>query len=84
MGSPVEQLEEVLKELKGFATLQINNNMNQAEPPPEHPETKTANKQGNPWLNLHIEQRMALSDISGRSGLWSCQIAMPQCRQMPV
>jgi hypothetical protein len=30
---PLEELEKVLKELKGFATQRNNNNINQLEPP---------------------------------------------------
>jgi hypothetical protein len=36
-----------------------------------------------PWLFPHIRQRIALLDISGRSGPWSCGDSMPQCRGMP-
>jgi hypothetical protein len=35
-----------------------------------------------PWLQLHIYQRMALSDMSGRGGPWSGGGAMPQRRGM--
>jgi hypothetical protein len=29
-----------------------------------------------------MSQRMALCDINGRGGLWSCGVLMPQCRGM--
>lgn len=45
MGSPMEELE---KGLKGFVTLQNNNNINQPDPPHTHtelPETKPPTKE---------------------------------------
>jgi hypothetical protein len=35
------------------------------------------------WLQLHMYQRMALSDINLRRGPWSSEGSMPQCRGMP-
>ena len=43
MGSPMEELEKGLKELKGFAHNRRNNNINQpdpSEPPGTNPPTK--------------------------------------------
>jgi hypothetical protein len=38
----------------------------------------------NLWLQLHIQQRMALSDIMhGKKDPRSCEGLMPQCRRMP-
>jgi hypothetical protein len=31
---------------------------------------------------MHMQQRMALSDINGRGGHWSCKGLMPQDRGM--
>jgi hypothetical protein len=36
----------------------------------------------NPWLQRHMLQKMALLDINGRRGPWSCEGSMPQCRGM--
>jgi hypothetical protein len=36
-----------------------------------------------PWLQIHREQRMALSQINGRGGPWPCRRGwMSQCRGM--
>jgi hypothetical protein len=51
--------------------------MNQPDPK-EHPGTKPPNKKGGPWLQLHIKQKMALTDITERRGSWSCEGLMPQ------
>jgi hypothetical protein len=54
--------------------------------PPELPGTKPPNKEctwRDPWIQLHMLQRMALSDINDRKGSWSCEGSMPQCRGMP-
>jgi hypothetical protein len=40
VGSPTEELEKGLKELKGFATHRKNNNINQPELPGSKPPTK--------------------------------------------
>ena len=56
MGSPMEELEKGLKELKGFATHRKNNNINQPEPP-ELPGTKPPTKEytwRDPWLQPHM------------------------------
>jgi hypothetical protein len=37
----------------------------------------------NPWLQLHMWQRMALLDISGRRSLWAWGCSMSQCKGMP-
>jgi hypothetical protein len=31
---------------------------------------------------IHMQQRIAISDIDVRGGLWSCGGLMPQCRGM--
>jgi hypothetical protein len=36
-----------------------------------------------PWWELHVKQRIALSGINGRRGPWSWEGLMPQCRGMP-
>jgi hypothetical protein len=36
-----------------------------------------------PWLQQHMQQRVALSIVNGRRGPWSCEGSMPQCRVMP-
>jgi hypothetical protein len=46
-----------------------NNNINQPVPQ-ELPGTKPSTKEYT-WLQLHTLQRMALSCINGRRGLWS-------------
>jgi hypothetical protein len=58
-GSPVEELEKGLKELKGFATLRKNNNINQPDPHPipellgnKPPTTECTWR--DPWLQLHM------------------------------
>jgi hypothetical protein len=55
-GSPVEELEQELKEPKGFKTHRKNNNMNQSVPP-ELPGTKPPTKDytcRKPWLQPHM------------------------------
>jgi hypothetical protein len=55
-GSPMEELEKGLKELKGFATHRKNNNINQPDLP-ELPGTKPPTKDytwRNPWLQPHM------------------------------
>jgi hypothetical protein len=34
------------------------------------------------WLQLHMQQRVALSGTSGRRGPWSFEASMPPCRAM--
>jgi len=54
------------------------------QPPlPEHPGTKLPTKEytwSDPWLQLHMWQRMALSGINGRGRSESCEGLMPQHR----
>jgi hypothetical protein len=53
--------------------------------PPELPVTKLPTKEYtwmDPWLQLHMQQRMALLAINGRRGPWSCEGSMSQCRGM--
>jgi hypothetical protein len=71
----MEELEKGLKELKGFATCRKNNNINQPDPP-KLPGTKPPIKEctwSDPWLQLHMQQRIILLGISGRRGPWSCE-----------
>ena len=52
-----------------------NNIINQ----PEIPGTKPPSKEytwSDPWLQLHLLQRMALLGISGQRGSWSCEDLM--------
>jgi hypothetical protein len=35
-----------------------------------------------PWLQLHMWQKIALSSTNGRRGPWPCEGSMPQCRGM--
>jgi hypothetical protein len=61
------------------------NNMNQPETQ-ELPGTKSPTKQytrRDPWLQLHMQQRMALWNINERRGSWCCEGLMPQFRVMP-
>ena len=58
MGSPMEELEKGLKELKGLTS-------NQTPLSPELPGTKPPTKEytwRDPWLQPHMWQRMALLD----------------------
>ena len=85
--TPMEELGETLKELKGFATHRKINNINQLDnpPPPPPPHTKApTDKKANqrvhmegPMAPLHMEQRMALLSINGRGGPWACEDLMP-------
>jgi len=36
-----------------------------------------------PWLQLYMEQRIALSGIKGSKGRWSSEGSMPQCWGIP-
>ena len=62
-----------------------NNNINQPEPS-ELPGTKPSTTEytwRDFWFQLHMYQRMALSGINAKKGLWSCDIvSMPQCREI--
>jgi len=46
---------------------------------PELPGTKLSTKR-DPWLQMHMKKRLALSVINGRRGPWSCEGSMLQCR----
>jgi hypothetical protein len=46
------------------------------------PPTKE-NTRRDPWLQPHKYQRMALLDINGKRGPWSCEGLIPQCRGIP-
>ena len=63
--SPMEQLEKGPKELKRFAALQENNNMDQPVPP-ELPGTKPPTKEYT-WRDPRF-QKMNISDINERRG----------------
>jgi len=70
-GSPMEEWEKDLKELKGLQ-FHRKNNMNQPDSP-EHPGTKPATKEytwRDPCLQPHMKQRMALSGTSRRRRPW--------------
>ena len=61
-----------------------NNNVNPPDPS-ELPVTKPPTKEytwRDPWLQLHVWQRMALSGINRRRGPWSCESSIPQCKGM--
>ena len=83
----MEEVEKGPKDLKGFAAPQEEQQYEPTStPPPELPGTKPPTKEytwRNPWLQLHMQQRMALSDINWRKGPWSSEGSMPQCRGMP-
>ena len=56
MGSPMEELEQGLKELKWFTTHKKNNNINQLDIS-DLPGTKLPSKEftwRDPWLQLHM------------------------------
>jgi hypothetical protein len=82
----MEELEKKLKEMKGFATPQEEQQYEPTNPPPpEIPASRPPTKEytwRDPWLQLHLSQRMALSDINGRIGPWCCEGSMPQRRGM--
>jgi hypothetical protein len=79
----MEELEKGLKELRG---LQSWGGASVNWPgPPELLDTGPPTKEytwRDPWLWPFVWQRMALMDISGRKGLWSCEGSMPSCRKM--
>jgi hypothetical protein len=52
VGSPIEELEKGLKELRGLQPHRKNNNINQPDPP-KLPGTKTSTKEYT-WLQLHM------------------------------
>jgi hypothetical protein len=58
--------------------------------PPELPGTKPPTKEytrRNPWLQLHMQQRMALLDINGKRGPWSYKSQCPsvgECQDKEV
>jgi hypothetical protein len=50
---------------------------------PELPGTKLSTKEytwRDPWLQMHMKQRLALSVINGTRDPWSCEGSRPQCR----
>jgi hypothetical protein len=83
IGFPMEELE---KELKSCGSLQPHggsNSVNRPDPPEflgTGPPTKELR---DPWLLLHMWQRMALLDISGRSSPWVWAGSMPQYSGIP-
>ena len=71
--STMDELEKRPKELKGLQRHRKNNHMNHPAPP-ELPGTKPSTIEytwRDPWLQIHMKQRMALLDIKGRRGPWS-------------
>ena len=69
----MQELEKGLKELRGVQPHGGSNSVNQPEPP-ELPWTGPPTKKytwRDPWLQLHMLQRMALLGINGRRGSWS-------------
>jgi hypothetical protein len=88
VGSPMEEMEKGLKELRGVAALVRSNRVNWpdfSELLETGPPTKeyTWRYKQYPGLWLGMWQNMALLDISGRSRPGSCGELMPQCRGMP-
>ena len=78
-GFPVEELEEGLKELRGFAATWGEQ---QCQPAwcPELPGTGPQTKEytwSDPWLQPPMWQKMALLDISGKSGLGPVIVRCP-------
>ena len=60
-----------------------NNNINQPNLP-KLPETKMPTNEHtwrDPWLQVHMQQRITLSGINGRRGLWSSEGSFSQCRE---
>jgi hypothetical protein len=81
----MEELEKGLEELRGFAALWREQQCQQARSP-KLPGTGPPIKEytwRDPWRWLHMWQRMALLDISGRRCPWSFEGSMPQCRGTP-
>jgi len=81
MGTPMEELGGDWRRWKSLQPHRKNNNINQPAPP-ELPQTKPPTKEytwRDPWLQLHMWQRLALS---GTGGPWSCEGLMPQRRGM--
>jgi hypothetical protein len=84
-GIPNEGARERTQGAEGvFQPHRRNNNINQPVPS-EFSGTKPPTKEykwRDPWLQLHMYQRMALFVINGRTGPLSCEGSMPQCRRM--
>jgi hypothetical protein len=79
----MEDLEKSLMDLKEFAKKYQSA---RHAPSIKLPGTKPPTKEHTcrvPWLQLHMYQRMALLVINRRSGPWSWEGSMPQCRLMP-
>jgi hypothetical protein len=80
----MEELEKLLTEQKGFAPHRKNNNINQPDTPElsgTKPLTKEYTWRG-PWLQPHMEQRMALLGINWRRDPCSCEGTMLHCKRM--
>jgi len=78
-GTPMEELGQGLKELKGI-TIPYEQQC-QLTHHPAFPGTKPLAKEYTwmgPWLQLPKQQRIALSRINGRGDLWSCGGLLPQ------
>jgi hypothetical protein len=86
MQTQMEELGEGLRSWRGLQSHRKDNNINHPDPP-ELPRTKPATKQytwRDPWVQLHIYQRMALSYINGRGVSLYCESQMPHCRGIIV
>jgi hypothetical protein len=85
--SASRQSQKGLKELKGFATPQEEQQYLPTNPSsPELPGTKPLTKEytwRDPWLQMHMQQRMAFSCTNRSRGPWSCEGLVPQCTWMP-
>ena len=81
----MKELKKRLKELMGYNFIMKSNIINQPNTP-QLPWTKIPTNMlawRDTRLQVHMQQRMALSGINGRRGLWSSEGAFSQCRGMP-
>jgi hypothetical protein len=69
----MEELEKGLKRLRGFAVLWLEQQCQQVRPlrAPGNWTTNQIVYIEYPWLQPHMWKRIALLDISGRSGPWA-------------
>jgi hypothetical protein len=70
-GFPVEEIEEVPKELQGSATLQVEQQYELASNPRACVSSCICSRRWPSWPSL------------GREATWSCKLYMPQCMGMP-
>ena len=85
--------KNIFKDLKYYMSKSINevreqsflySNINQPDPQ-NLPGTKPPTKEytwRDPWLQLHMQQRISLSGINERRVPWLCEGSVPQCRKM--